>query len=538
MNKIETHLLKAIKPERVSFSNSIYSYKAELAHFERIDFTLKLFDGVDTKGVLFKNKASKNGFQCKTVVYNHSHGSCMWEGSELIAHCYLNKLNLCLYDSRACGESSESYIYFGFRERVDLLFVLVKLQIVHKLEEFVLWGRSIGCNAILQFFNTIISNEGSFLNLNIDLLNKKRGLNRFNTYLRHTQNLLKKYPDEHNEFVSKHLPVFFANNPVDIADTVDVVRIRVIGIVLDSPYNSFDGFIKDNMKKIMKFISGLISLPVCLYLKNFYKKKLGIDLDTMQNLDLIKKLNLNTSFIVSDKDEMIPYDKFEVLISSFAKKFAKKNECKVYRLSIGHTKKRPKEVLSEVVGCLLERINSKNSYLFMHRTDLAKSLFKAKPKKKSKPVRSENVNINKPAPTPKPPLKQPNQNKIQGYYSRKYIPVRLTNKPTRQKMVQYVSFKNPRTEVEKPSFIDLSKATFSQLTESNCLTDRHNAKNLIIHKTEQSGQVLKRYNSVSQFIKNRPSSKARKPEIFTKNRILLENGLALKNITNFANAIN
>ena len=36
-------------------------------------------------------------------------------------------MNLCIYDSRGSGESKGGLISFGFNEKVDILFILMKL---------------------------------------------------------------------------------------------------------------------------------------------------------------------------------------------------------------------------------------------------------------------------------------------------------------------------------------------------------------------------------------------------------------------------
>ena len=82
-------------------------------------------------------------------MYNHSFGSCKYEGSSLLQHCEKFQMNLCLYDSRGSGESSKSFISFGYKEKVDLLYVILKLNFEYSCLNFILYGRSIGCNTIL-----------------------------------------------------------------------------------------------------------------------------------------------------------------------------------------------------------------------------------------------------------------------------------------------------------------------------------------------------------------------------------------------------
>ena len=53
---------------------------------------------------------------------------------------------------------------FGEKEKVDLLFVLIKLTITFQVSKVILWGRSIGCNAVLQMLLKLVSSDGEFLN--------------------------------------------------------------------------------------------------------------------------------------------------------------------------------------------------------------------------------------------------------------------------------------------------------------------------------------------------------------------------------------
>lgn len=58
-------------------------------------------------------------------------------------------MNLCLFDSRGCGDSSTGCVNFGFKEKIDIMFLMFKIIFEFDLVDFILWGRSIGCNAIL-----------------------------------------------------------------------------------------------------------------------------------------------------------------------------------------------------------------------------------------------------------------------------------------------------------------------------------------------------------------------------------------------------
>ena len=88
-------------------------------------------------------------------MYVHTYGSCKEEGSYLLDSCYENRLSLCIYDSRGCGESSGGKIGFGFCEWEDLFMLLNFLKKQEKFNKILLWGRSIGCNAVLQLIQKL-----------------------------------------------------------------------------------------------------------------------------------------------------------------------------------------------------------------------------------------------------------------------------------------------------------------------------------------------------------------------------------------------
>lgn len=377
MENIEKKLTQAIKPGRVNFSNLIYTYNNHLSSFHRIDFTMITHDYVQLPVSLFIKKMEVTEV-LPTIIYNHSHGSSKWESSDLIQHCNYLNLNLCLYDSRGCGESSDSYIYFGFREHLDLLYLIFQLNIIYKCNEVILWGRSIGCNTVLQFYQAILSNEGSFLNARVKKLmqqgdtsgEEKAELDMFKRYqhslriLNYSENM---FSPNFNMLIDKYIDDFIEKNiKIKIQDQNFRVTFCILGIILDSPYDSFSGFVRDNMKKQVTFLSGLISTPVSAYLKSFYKKKLDIDLDKMQNTDLIKRVNLNTVMFISDDDELIPLETFNEMIQGFAEKCPKRNKCKVYNTKQKHGKKRPDDLLSTAIKHLLQNVNQTNTYRFTH----------------------------------------------------------------------------------------------------------------------------------------------------------------------------
>ena len=162
MKRINNILEKVIKPPRTSFENIRSIYKTDLENFNEKNFFIYTYDHIKLPCIFFENK--KKNETTKTLIYNHSYASNKNEGLYLLKICLKNNFNLILYDSRGSGKSGQSFIYFGFREKIDLLFVIMKIICLEKIENFILWGRSIGCNTVLQFYDSMVKNESFFLN--------------------------------------------------------------------------------------------------------------------------------------------------------------------------------------------------------------------------------------------------------------------------------------------------------------------------------------------------------------------------------------
>lgn len=203
---MEGFLNKITSPQRVNLTSLIYSQREALASFEQKPFTFVSFDSLKISCVLFLHKQfhnndkslftsnglfkgihkmiNKDSFNEKELekrnnqkmknsllVYNHSHGSSKFEGSHLLTVCAENNMSLVFYDQRACGESEGEMISFGKNEKIDLIYLLLKLQVDFGFKQFLLWGRSIGCNAIINFLYEMEMNKSEYLN---EIIKKKK----------------------------------------------------------------------------------------------------------------------------------------------------------------------------------------------------------------------------------------------------------------------------------------------------------------------------------------------------------------------------
>jgi hypothetical protein len=171
------------------------------------------------------------------LVYNHSHGSSKFEGSHLLNICVEHEMSILFYDSRACGESEGDMISFGKNEKIDLIYLLMKVQVDFGFSKFLLWGRSIGCNSIINFLYEMEMNKSEYLN---EIIRKKKEeeeriwneSGRDKT--KNKRRLIVEYPKEmFNRYFNKVVRSFGINNNVKDWNT------RVFDIVIIGNYFYF-----------------------------------------------------------------------------------------------------------------------------------------------------------------------------------------------------------------------------------------------------------------------------------------------------------
>ena len=64
------------------------------------------------------------------------------------------RINLCVLDFAGCGMSEGEYISMGFYESQDVLNLMNYIEINYgKVDEFILWGRSMGAVTALMLAN-------------------------------------------------------------------------------------------------------------------------------------------------------------------------------------------------------------------------------------------------------------------------------------------------------------------------------------------------------------------------------------------------
>jgi hypothetical protein len=345
---IDEPLMNLMRPPKMKFSNYGGSHTQYLSSFSSFRNSLKSFDSCLISFTLLKNiKSSDRPKTC--VVYSHSHGSNGEESFEVLSACQATGLSLCYYDSRGCGASGDSFVTFGVNESNDLLYVCFYLIVIYNLEEFILWGRSIGSCAVLQMISKLTR-------LPNDLLTKK--LKTLDTIENILQSEINK---KEIDFIYEHFALFLAlNNFIN----EEPRQFSVAGMVLDSPPKSIMAAIENFVKvKLLNF--KLFTKMAAIYSEGWIKKQIGIDITLNQNLKLVKHINLNAIFLVSTKDEMVPFEDSMELVKNFSAKCDQKCFFDVFRMNKSHKEKRDPVLYEKAIQVILDKKSTKNSYRYI-----------------------------------------------------------------------------------------------------------------------------------------------------------------------------
>ena len=194
---MDSFLHKIIAPPRQNMHSLLFEEREFIHLFDQLSFVSYTFDDLAMACVLFRNKSAHLAKQNKNkkrsqslfrkisrfinftkskdevkdpklenvvLVYCHAYGSSKFEGSRLLGICKERGMSLLLHDSRGSGESEGECITFGKKEKIDLLFLLLKMHRDFGFTRFLLWGRSMGCNAIIALLHELEVNRGDTLN--------------------------------------------------------------------------------------------------------------------------------------------------------------------------------------------------------------------------------------------------------------------------------------------------------------------------------------------------------------------------------------
>lgn len=318
-----------LKPTRTNYSNLLWNENEHLRAFEQIKFNVTTMDGLRLSCILFRLSGYRSTEKTPTVVYSHAYCSSKFESVNLLAQCKRSQMSLCIYDSRGCGDSGGEFITFGYKECHDLLFVLFRLIVDYGINHFALWGRSIGCNTVLMLHYKLNSSSSFVLNRE----RRKRGEPPL--------------PESWNVFIMKNYEEYARRNGGPPLANGVRIQMFLICLVLDVPYFSFNSFIKDNVRRFVPMLPGMLTETTSSYVIERINTKHRLDLRQNQNKFLMKKTNMNTVIIVSDRDEIVPYRRFEKMIARFGEDVKPRIPIKVINCAKEHGVKRDEVTLSQ-----------------------------------------------------------------------------------------------------------------------------------------------------------------------------------------------
>ena len=314
MQMLEKYLNEFIEPMRMGYSDGTNCSPHIEKHYSIDYFDFTSFDGKRIQGKTYLLKKATERKRC--LIYTHSHSSNKMEGEVLLENCIRNNLSLVVYDSRGCGTSDKTGISFGEKEQVDLLFVLFKVLLTEEIDNFILFGRSIGCCAVLRLLKNIgegrqgehLWNKDSFLGVNF-----------------------KQFIESNKDCVMMH----------------ERMRFVLEGVILDSPVYSVQSAISEFFKK--KFVNlNFVANYISSYTQKHIHKKLGVDIRVKQNHSLVKGISTNVLFVFSKDDYFISNEQKMKLISNFGCQAAKKPVLKVLSVNEEHNEERSKSDLYRV----------------------------------------------------------------------------------------------------------------------------------------------------------------------------------------------
>lgn len=125
---------------------------------KRIDFSIKNKKRQKIQCSFFKIKGDSNKLR-PCVVYCHSHSSCRMEGIQLKNH-FLPRFSFCVFDFTGCGLSEGDFVTLGAKEKDDIQAVLRGLKHDLGVNNFFLYGRSMGAVSIMLFLNKYVQGDG------------------------------------------------------------------------------------------------------------------------------------------------------------------------------------------------------------------------------------------------------------------------------------------------------------------------------------------------------------------------------------------
>ena len=138
-------------------------------------------------------------------------------------------------------------------------------------------------------------------------------------------------------------------------------------MVLDSPYRSLKSLINDNVERFLKnsFLATLSKSPATAIFSNYLKNsKIKYDLSVNQNKHLLPIIGCSCFFIISDKDEMIPYRRFEKLIKEYRPKGTKCGNYASLNTKLKHGAMREEKMVKRIFEFVKEKFTEINFFSY------------------------------------------------------------------------------------------------------------------------------------------------------------------------------
>ena len=136
-------------------------------------------------------------------------------------------------------------------------------------------------------------------------------------------------------------------------------------MVLDSPYRSLKSLINDNVERFLKnsFLATLSKSPATAIFSNYLKNsKIKYDLNVNQNKHLLPIIGCSCFFIISDKDEMIPFRRFEKLIKEYRPKGTKCGNYASLNTKLKHGAMRDEKMIRKIFQFVKDRFTEPNFF--------------------------------------------------------------------------------------------------------------------------------------------------------------------------------
>lgn len=229
------------------------------------------------------------------LIYCHTRNSNLEESEFLLNYTHEHAMALCSFDFRAHGRSGNKYSSLGFWETLDIETVLEYLALKTPFKKFILWGRSMGSVACLNYSSKH---------------HRKTLKNRFKIALKHTNS--------------------------------------VVYVVLDSPYFSIISCGLNLVRNFAPNLPEFVTNSCLMYVDADIQKKIGVSLEEMNIGFQSYHLRENPyRFIFSLNDEIISLSEQNKIYERV--QFWDK---KIYKVPGKHNAKREESVLIDIFNSM------------------------------------------------------------------------------------------------------------------------------------------------------------------------------------------